>query len=105
MGDKKIISKLTSASKKTDESIWELPLTDEFKDAVKSQIADVTNSAGRGVGAGSSTAGAFLSNFTKSPWAHIDIAGPAWYLKDNSYTKTGGTGFGVRLLTKFFEEM
>jgi leucyl aminopeptidase len=103
MGDKKIITKLIKAADSTDEKIWELPLEEEHKEAVKSQIADVRNIGDPNVGAGVITAGAFLSNFTKSPWVHIDIAGTAWSPRDLSYIKTGGTGFGVRLLTKFFE--
>ena len=103
MGDKKIISQLNKASYITDEKVWELPLLEEHEEAVKSQIADVRNIGDPTVGAGTITAGAFLSNFTKSPWVHMDIAGTAWAPKDFPYAKTGGTGFGVRLLTRFFE--
>lgn len=99
--DEKLIAKLIACGEKTGERLWQLPLWSEHKDAVKSPVADIKNTAGRE--GGTITAAAFLSNFVgKTPWAHLDIAATAWTTKDASALQPrGATGVGVQLLLDF----
>ncbi len=95
---------LTEAGEKTFERLWRLPLYPEYKDALKSPIADMKNSGGRK--AGSITAALFLQNFIKDgmPWAHLDIAGTSYLSELNKpYHPLHATGVGVRLLIEFLE--
>jgi len=84
----------------TGEKTWALPMDSEYDDLIKSQIADMKNTGGRG--AGSITAAKFLERFVNkdTTWAHIDIAGMAWSNKDRPTIPKGGTGYGVRLLDR-----
>ena len=66
---------------------------------IKSDIADIQNVGGSDAGA--ITAGKFLEHFTSYPFIHLDIAGPAFIKKSDSYKGKGGTGIGVRLLYDF----
>ncbi len=98
--DDSMRDRLLAASSKTWERLWPLPLDDDFKEQIRSEVADIKNTGGRAGGA--ETAGAFLSNFVgDTPWAHLDIAGTAW-TQDNTakkeYLSKGSTGFGTRLL-------
>ena len=94
--DEHLARDLESASKRTDELLWQLPLEESYRDAVKSKIADLKN-VGSGKGAGSITAALFLQEFVDKPkWAHIDMAGPVW---DTSAVRP--TGYGVKLLVDF----
>jgi leucyl aminopeptidase len=79
------------------EKVWRMPLWDEYDEMIRSDVADVHNTGGRG--AGSVTAAKFLQKFIDGHkhWAHIDIAGPAFPTKGGSKTP-GATGFGVRLV-------
>ena len=86
--------------------LWELPLYEEFEKAVKSDIADLKNITGPGVGAGTTTAAAFLKAFVDdAPWAHLDIAGTAWTSNEKPYVPKGGSGFGVRLLIDYLKTL
>ena len=93
---------MLNASKACGERIWELPLWPEYKNMIKSDIADIKN-IGVG-GAGTITAAAFLSNFVGDyPWVHLDIAGTAWKQRGTSqkgYIKNGATGVGVMLIVE-----
>lgn len=85
------------AAAQTGEKMWELPLFDEYKEQIKSDIADLKNSGGRPGGA--ITAGLFIANFAlKTPWVHIDIAGTVSSDKETGYNVKGATGVGVRSL-------
>jgi leucyl aminopeptidase len=90
--------RILRASETTGERVWELPLEDEFRDMVKSDAATVKNSAGR-YGA-TITGAAFLQAFVTEgvPWAHLDIAGPAWVSDAKPHHEKGATAFGVRLM-------
>ncbi len=96
--DDDLAARLQRAGDASSERVWRLPLWDQYKDMVKSDIADVKNSAGRPGGA--ITAAAFLSAFVDDyPWAHLDIAGTAWVdHQSKAYTPKGATGGAVRLL-------
>ncbi|HNW75773.1 MAG TPA: peptidase M17 [Bacteroidales bacterium] len=82
------------------ERIVELPLWDDYAEALKSEVADMKNLGGPEAGA--IIAGKFLEKFTSYPFIHLDIAGPAFLDKRDHYRGIGGTGVGVRLLFHFF---
>ena len=90
---------LLDASEAAGENFWELPITDEVREGLHSDIADTKSSGSRAGGA--MGAAAFLQGFVspQADWAHLDIAGPAFNeSKAHDYTPLGGTGFGVRTL-------
>lgn len=84
------------------ERVIEFPLWDDYKDLLKSDVADLKNVGPRWGGA--ITAAKFLEHFTDYPWIHLDIAGPAFTEKKDYYRGIGGTGVGVRLLFNFLLE-
>jgi leucyl aminopeptidase len=92
------IGQIESAAAATGERVWHLPLPDDYKKQFESAVADMKN-IGTAHG-GALTAGLILQEFVADgiPWAHVDIAGPAWSDVDDGETTKGGTGFGVRLL-------
>lgn len=93
-----LLSRLIAAGADAGEKFWQLPLFEEYKDSLKSDIADLKNAGSKGE-ASSSCAGMFLKEFVNGcPWAHLDIAGPAWSDKDRDEVNKGGTAFGVRTL-------
>lgn len=106
--NEKITKKIYESSKRTTEDVWELPLNQDYMDMIKSEVADMKN-VGIGRAAGTITAAAFLRNAIKdTPWVHIDIAGVAWTqiaTKEKSYNPKGATGFGVRLILDYLQNM
>jgi leucyl aminopeptidase len=79
--------------------MWQLPLFDDYREQLKSDIADMMNTGGRP--ASSITAAAFLKEFTGGlPWAHIDIAGTAWADDAKPFMPKGATGVAVRTLVE-----
>jgi leucyl aminopeptidase len=105
--DTALVNKLKLAGEASGELLWELPMFDDYKDLIKSDIADVRNIAGgKGYEAGAITAACFLQHFVeKTPYAHIDIAGPAWSIERKYYIDKGGTGFGIRMLVEFLKSV
>jgi leucyl aminopeptidase len=98
--DDELSSQLEDAGKKTGETLWRLPLGEEYDVMINSDIADMKN-VGSGRGAGSTTAAQFLKRFVgETKWAHLDIAGVAWKGKGDTTAIKGATGFGVRLLNQ-----
>jgi len=94
-----LAGELLAGAKKAGEEMWRMPLTEDLKELIKSPVADLKNTGGR-LG-GSITAALFLREFVgKVPWAHLDIAGPAFIEKDRGYDARGGTGHGVRTLVE-----
>ncbi len=92
------------SSLETYERVWQMPLYDEYKDYLKSDIADLKNAGGRN--GALVAAGYFLKEFAgETPWVHLDIAGTAWNEKERSYSLRGSTGVGVRLLIDFLERL
>ncbi len=85
----------------TNDRLVQFPFWDDYKTELKSTIADIKNLGGPY--AGMVTAGKFLEHFTKSPYIHLDIAGPAFSHKKDSYRGQGGTGAGVRMLTEYLK--
>jgi leucyl aminopeptidase len=98
--DESLIAEVRDAGERAGERCWPLPLWDEYKDLVKSEIADVKNSGGRG--AGTIAGGWFLREFVDGyPWVHLDIAGTAYTDGDGPVQAKGPTAVGVRLFTEF----
>lgn len=101
--DEALSQDLMSASKKTGELIWPIPIHKDYGDSLRSDIADLVNASGRDGGA--IKAALFLKEFAGSiSWAHLDIAGPCYLSKPKRYFPTKATGFGVRLLVDFLEK-
>ncbi len=100
--DKKIVAGIKESAKKTEELVWELPITELFREKIKAEQADLQNWTA-GVSAGSSMAGAFLENFVReTPWCHFDIAGTAWTKSGHEYCPKGGTGAMVETVCEYF---
>lgn len=101
MGTKrKFMDAITRAGGNQGESFWKLPLPIEYREMIKAQYADITNSAGPMAAA--LTAGLFLKEFApaNAAWAHLDIAGSSWREKPWKYYSAGPIGVGVRTLTE-----
>ena len=100
--DQRLVDTILSSGRWSGELMWQLPLWKEYFELIKGDVADVKNSGGRWAGA--ITAALFLQEFTENvPWAHVDIAGPAWAEKATPTSVKGATGFGVRTVVRFLE--
>jgi leucyl aminopeptidase len=98
--DERLVEEVRAAGERAGERVWPLPLWEDYRDLMKSDIADVKNTGGRP--AGSISAGWFLREFVDGfPWAHLDIAGTAYSDRDDPTRVKGPTGMGVRLFTEF----
>ena len=98
--DDKLAKAWLAAAGRAGEDMWQLPLNPRLREQLKSPIADLRNSGGRGGGA--ITAGLFLKEFAgDTPWVHVDIAGPASASKDTGATAEGGAGFAVATLVEY----
>jgi leucyl aminopeptidase len=104
--DEKLGDRLLASARNAGELLWRLPLVDEYRPLMKSHFADLKNISGSSYG-GAITAGLFLEEFVgKVPWAHLDIAGPAWAEKDTvPHQPKGATGFGVRTVLQFLQNI
>ena len=97
--DEPLAAEVRDAGERAGERCWPLPLWDEYRDLVKSDIADVKNSGGRGAGA--IAGGWFLREFVEGfPWVHLDIAGTAYTDSESAHQAKGPTAFGVRLFSE-----
>ena len=102
--NKELVEVVKEAGEISGERVWELPLFEEYKSQIRSDVADLENIGGRP--AGSITAGMFLKEFVgDTPWVHIDVAGTAimdesimTYNKNPFLPKEGGTGVGTRMM-------
>jgi len=92
-----LIDEVIQAGQDSGERMWQLPMYDEYKDDIKSTVANVKNIGGRGAG---SIAGAMLlAEFSEdTPWVHLDIAGTAWTTKEKGTLVKGATGVPCRAL-------
>jgi leucyl aminopeptidase len=97
--DDDLWNQLHHASQNTGEQLWRMPLNKAYRKEMESDVADLKNLGGTGYGGACSAAG-FLEHFINDgvKWAHIDIAGTAWWKTDKATTPKGGTGFAVRAL-------
>jgi leucyl aminopeptidase len=106
--DDKLAGQLEAAAQASGERLWRLPLVDDYRQALDSTTADLRNIGDPRLKlqGGSITAALFLEQFTGGrPWAHLDIAGPAWAGGDDDELTKGGTGYGVRLLVRWLETL
>ena len=105
--DNALAAQLSKAGDSTGDRVWHMPLVDDYKEALRSDIADLNHTADKGkFSAGSVTAALFLENFTSTRrWVHLDIAGTARSEVDAGENSKGGTGFGVRLLTEWITSL
>ena len=92
---------LEKAGFDTHERVVRFPFWDDYKEHMKSKIADLKNIGS--ANAGMISAGKFLEHFCKAPYIHMDVAGPTWLDSKENYRGFGGTGAGVRLLYEFFK--
>ncbi|PYR80750.1 MAG: leucyl aminopeptidase [Acidobacteria bacterium] len=93
------VEQVRRASERAGDRSWPMPLFDDYKDLLKSEIADFTNTGGRAGGAIS--AALFIKEFAgELPWVHMDIAGTAWAEETKPYQPKGATGVGVRTLVE-----
>ena len=101
--DESMYDGFSRALAKAGEKMWRLPLDDEYKEVIKSNIADIVNSGGRW--GGSITAAMFLKEFAEdTPWIHLDIAGTAWTEEAKPWIAKGPSGIAVRALVEFAKE-
>jgi leucyl aminopeptidase len=98
--DQRFVDAFLAAADRAGEKMWQMPLDDEYRDLIKSTVADVANSGGRF--AGMITAAKFLQEFVgDTPWVHVDIASTAWNDDDKPYLPKGPSGIGMRTLVEF----
>jgi leucyl aminopeptidase len=92
-----LVERIRQAGEAAGERAWPMPLLEEHREAVRSSIADLRNTAAREGGA--STAAGFLAAFVgETPWVHLDIAGTGWTEKAGPFQPRGATGVGVRMI-------
>jgi leucyl aminopeptidase len=98
--DEKMYERFSKATALAGEKFWRLPLDDEYRESIRSNIADIINSGGRWGGA--ITAAMFLKEFAEdTPWMHLDIAGTAWMDDAKPWIAKGPSGIAVRSLIEF----
>jgi leucyl aminopeptidase len=100
-----VVNRILGASEEAGERMWRLPLHDEYKEGLKSDIADLNNISSQR-GAGSIIGGLFMREFTGGvPWAHLDIAGTAFSERDWALGPKGATGVGVRTILAYLRRL
>jgi leucyl aminopeptidase len=98
--DDDIYNRFHAANAKAGEKMWRMPLDEEYKEQIRSSIADIVNSGGRWGGA--ITAAMFLKEFAEdTPWIHLDIAGTAWMEDQKPWIAKGPSGIALRSLVEF----
>ncbi len=106
--DDALSAALEAAADVSGERLWRMPIVDDYRQALDSPVADLRNIGDpkRKLGGGAITAALFLREFTGGrSWAHLDIAGPAMAGGDDEELTKGGTGYGVRLLTAWLQDL
>ena len=97
-------ARFEKAEQRAGEKMWRMPLDDEYREQIKSGIADIKNTGGRYGGA--VTAAMFLREFVEdTPWIHLDIAGTAWTEENKSWIALGPSGIPVRSIVEFVKDM
>lgn len=113
--NERLTQDLKNSASQTGELLWQLPLYEEYKESLKSSIADLINAGSKGK-AGSQNGALFIQEFignkktSKSgskekaeqiPWAHLDIAGPCWFDQDMDWSPKGASGIPVRTILNY----
>lgn len=94
-----LIDRIYDAAEYAGDPVWHLPMSDDYKQAIVSSVADICNIGNESIRAGATTAAHFLQHFVgETPWAHLDIAGTAYDVPNIPYFRPGATGYGIRLL-------
>ena len=102
--NQELMDKVITAGKEVGELAWQMPLPDEYKEKIKSDIADIKNTGNRW--AGTITAALFLAEFVNdTPWVHLDIAGSSTSEKERGYLVKGATGIPVRTFVNLVQNM
>jgi leucyl aminopeptidase len=102
--DRRLIAALKKSGESTYERVWEMPLFEEYREYLRSDIADIKNIGGRN--GGLVTAAYFLYEFAEeTPWVHLDIAGTAWTEKEKPYVPKGASGVGTRLIIDMLRKL
>lgn len=102
--DDALLEQVRAAAGRSGEPVWPLPLPEEYRKLLDSEVADLKNISGGSYG-GALTAGLFLREFVAGrPWVHVDIAGPARASNDDGVNPKGGTGFGVRTILELLRD-
>ena len=102
--DQGFIDAILKAAREAGEKMWQLPMDEEYRESIKSDIADIKNSGGRY--GGTITAAFFLREFVEdTPWVHLDIAGTAWETERKPHMTKGPTGVGIRTIIKYIESI
>jgi leucyl aminopeptidase len=95
--DQKLVERILDAGSRSGEYLWQLPLVEEYREGLKSQVADIKNITGTRWG-GAISAGLFLKDFVKNEsWVHVDLSG-CWSASERDYRPAGATGEGPRWL-------
>ncbi len=103
--DQDAVDRVQAAAEAAGERVWQLPLPKDYQHLIESNVADMKNTITGRYG-GAQGAALLLAAFTDDrPWAHLDIAGPAFIDKESHYIPKGGTGFGVRTLIELASSM
>jgi leucyl aminopeptidase len=98
--DQLFVDEVRGAAREVGERFWQLPMDKDYREMIKSDIADIKNSSGRN--AGTITAAYFLREFAEdTPWVHLDIAGTAWENEKKPYMSKGPTGVAIRTLINY----
>lgn len=99
--DQDFIEEIRKCAEETGEKMWQLPMDEDIARELESDVADIKNAGSRWGGA--IYAAHFLKNFVpeKTRWSHIDLAGPAFIMKGNEFSISGGTGFGIRTVLNY----
>jgi leucyl aminopeptidase len=114
MGDDDLVAQTREAADAVDEAVWPMPLPRDLRSLLKSDVADLTNTKLGVTVPGMLLAGVFLREFVgtgadsddRIPWAHLDIAGPAYNTGGAwGFTGSGGTGAAVRTLIRLSEDL
>jgi len=101
--DDMMYERFHKANEKAGEKMWRMPLDDEYKEQIRSNIADIMNTGGRWGGA--ITAAMFLKEFAEdTPWIHLDIAGTAWMEDQKPWIAKGPSGIALRSLVNFVKD-
>jgi leucyl aminopeptidase len=105
--DDGLAKEILQRGKEEQERFWQLPVYQEFYDAMKGDRADLANLSSLGKNAGAITGAAFIGSFVdkKKKWAHLDIAGTSFYTKKIGCFEKGASGFGLKTIVNLIDKM